>query len=223
MLTIKWGALVCGALITVCAHAGQEVGDYSGLPKDLADAATAYDLAQFRSDRRELERLLADDYVLVGSDGRNQTKAEYLADATAPGSKTLSVAITRQIKRAWPNGAVLGGMVDAKGLSHGKQTTTRARFVDIWAKRDGRWQVIFTQADNVRDAVLPQASRLHRGYWPMLDGGSRSSNIGAICGHPPSTTIPSRLPSSDRHTWRSTSRVFVRTTGLSPGMLRRRG
>jgi hypothetical protein len=147
MRTIAWGALACGMLIAASAHAGQEVGDYSGLPKDLAAAATAYDLAQFRSNRPELERLLADDYVLAGADGRNQTKAEYIADATAPGAKTLSVAITQQVNRAWPNGAVLGGMVDAKNLSGGRQTTTKARFVDVWARRDGRWQVIFTQVN----------------------------------------------------------------------------
>jgi hypothetical protein len=150
MRTNKWAALVCGALMAISARADQEVGDYSGLPKDLADAATAYDLAQFRSDLRELGRLLADDYILAGSNGRNQTKAEYLVDASAPGSKTLSVAITQQVKRVWPNGAVLGGMVDATGLSHGEQTTIKARFVDIWAKRDGRWQLIFTQVNNAQ-------------------------------------------------------------------------
>lgn len=149
MRPIAWRALACCTLIAASAHAGQEVGDYSGLPADLAAAAAAYDLAQFRSNRPELERLLADDYLLAGADGRNQTKAEYIADATAPGAETLSVAITEQVKRAWPNGAVLGGMVDAKNLSGGKQTTTKARFVDVWAKRDGRWRVIFTQVNKV--------------------------------------------------------------------------
>jgi hypothetical protein len=39
-------------------------------------------------------------------------------------------------------------MVDAKGLNLGKAFTMRARFVDVWAKRDGRWQVIFTQVND---------------------------------------------------------------------------
>jgi hypothetical protein len=141
-----WSWVILAASIATQAHAGQEVGDYRGLPQDLAAAATAYDLAQFKSDRAELERLLADDYTLAGSNGRNQTKAEFIADSTAPGSKTTYVAITQQVSKVWPNGAVLGGMVDAKGSDRGKPFTMRARFVDVWAKRDGRWQVIFTQA-----------------------------------------------------------------------------
>lgn len=145
----NWYGVICAVLIALPlqVQAGQEVGDYRGLPKDLAAAATAYDLAQFKSDRPELERLLADDYTLAGSSGTNRTKAEYIADALAPGSKTIYVAISQQVRKVWANGAVLGGIVDAKGLNHGKAFTLRARFVDVWAKRNGRWQVIFTQVN----------------------------------------------------------------------------
>jgi len=141
------GMILCAALVATQAWAGQEVGDYKGLPDDLAAAATAYDLAQYKADRPELERLLADDYTLAGSNGKNQTKAEFIADVVAPGSKTTYLAITQQVRKVWPDCAVLGGMADAKGLDRGKPFTMRIRFVDIWAKRDGRWQVIFTQAN----------------------------------------------------------------------------
>lgn len=136
---------MCATLIAARALAGPELGDYRGLPSDLAAAATAYDLAQFKSDRSGLERLLAYDYTLAGSDGRNETKAEDIADAVAPEHKTTYVAISKQVRKVWPSGAVLAGIVDAKGFDHGKAFVMRARFVDIWAKRNGRWQVIFTQ------------------------------------------------------------------------------
>lgn len=146
---------MCALLIAVQAQAGQEVGDYRGLPRDLAAAATAYDLAQIRSDRSELARLLADDYTLAGSNGRNETKAESIADAMAPGRKTTYVAISKQVRKAWSSGAVLGGIVDARGLDHGRAFVMRARFVDVWAKRNGRWQVIFTQIHDVSAGTTP--------------------------------------------------------------------
>ncbi|HEY7889779.1 MAG TPA: nuclear transport factor 2 family protein [Steroidobacteraceae bacterium] len=136
-------------LLAAPVHAGPEVGDYRGLPSDLAAAAIAYDVAQFKSDRSELERLLADDYTVVGSNGRGQTKAEDIAGAIAPERKTTYVAISKQVRRVWPNGAVLGGIVDARGVDQGKAFVMRARFVDVWAKRNGRWQVIFTQINDV--------------------------------------------------------------------------
>jgi len=128
----------------------KEFGDYSNLPKDLAAAATAYDVAQFKADKAELERVLADDYTLAGTAGKNLSKAEFIADQTKPGNKTISVNIYDQVSKVWADGAVLAGMVDAKGSSQGKEFTFRGRFVDVWAKRKGKWQVIFTQIHPVQ-------------------------------------------------------------------------
>lgn len=139
--------VVGAALMVPPGQTGSEVGDYRGLPADLAAAATAYDLAQFKSDRGELARLLADDYTLIDPNGKNLTKTEDIADASAPGSKTLSVAISQQVRKVWPDGAVLGGIVDARKLDRDKTLTIRVRFVDVWAKRNGHWQVIFTQVN----------------------------------------------------------------------------
>ena len=144
MRAASWIGGIVGALILLSVHAEQGVGDYRGLPADLAAAATAYDIAQLKSDRAALERYLADDYTLADANGRNRNKAESIADAIVPGNKTTYVAITQQVHKTWPDGAVLGGMVDAKGVDRGKPYAMRARFVDVWAKRGGRWQVIFT-------------------------------------------------------------------------------
>ena len=144
-----WCGAICATLIAAQVHAGSEVGDYRGLPADLAAAARAYDIAQFKSDRAELERLLADDYTVVDQMGGSLTKAQDIANALAPDHKTTSVAITKQVVKAWPNGAALGGWVEAKGTDHGKAFVYRGQFVDVWAKRHGRWQVIFTQIDEV--------------------------------------------------------------------------
>ncbi|MES2313939.1 MAG: nuclear transport factor 2 family protein [Pseudomonadota bacterium] len=145
MRAASWIWIIVGALIVPSVHAEQGVGDYHGLPADLAAAAAAYDIAQLKSDRAGLERYLADDYTLADSNGNNRNKAESIADAIVPGNKTTYVAISRQVRKAWSDGAVLGGMVDAKGVDRGKPYTMRARFVDVWARRGGRWQVVFTQ------------------------------------------------------------------------------
>jgi len=142
-------SLICASVIGLPVQAGPEVGDYRTLPPDLAAAATAYDVAQFKTDRHGLEQWLSDDYVLVGLDGKNQTKAEVIAGSSDPARKTPYVALSKQVYRYWQDGAALGGTVDAKGTDHGKPFALHARFVDVWAKRDGRWQVVFTQIDNV--------------------------------------------------------------------------
>lgn len=91
MRSVPGIGIFCAALIALPAHAGPEVGDYKGLPQDLAAAATAYDVAQYKSDRQGLGQWLADDYVIVGLDGKTQTKAQNIAGSLDPERKTTYV------------------------------------------------------------------------------------------------------------------------------------
>jgi ketosteroid isomerase-like protein len=116
----------------------------SELPRALLDAVADYDAAQVNGDRAELERLVADDYTLVNSTGRVQTKAELIADYTAPGYKIEPFKILEPVEKAWRDGAVMGGLVHLKGVDGGNPFAVSLRFADIWAKRDGKWQVIYT-------------------------------------------------------------------------------
>jgi len=116
-----------------------------GLPPDLAAAVKGYDEAQIHSDRAALERWLADDYTLVNSAAQRETKAELIADFTAPGYRLEPFVVRDPVDRVWADGAVMAGIVDARGTDGGKPFAVTFHFADIWAKRNGKWQVIFTQ------------------------------------------------------------------------------
>jgi hypothetical protein len=149
MRLLKAYLVIGAALLAAPVQAEPKFGDYHILPKDLAAAATAYDAAQFYANKAELERLLADDYVLADTKNKNQTKAQFIADQTAPGSKTLTLTLDVDVQKVWADGAVLAGTADATGLDKGKPIAVKVRFVDVWAKRDGRWLVIYTQANTM--------------------------------------------------------------------------
>lgn len=120
---------------------------YPDLPPDLAQAARDFDLGQVKGDAAMLQRALADDYVLINSQGQEESKAQFIADYTAKGFTFEPFVITQPVEKVWADGAVLGGVVEAKGMSDGKPYDVRLRFADVWAKRDGKWRVIFTQAN----------------------------------------------------------------------------
>jgi len=115
------------------------------VPPDLAAAVAAYDQAQIDGNRAELERLVADDYLLINSSGRTETKAQLISDYTAPGFDLEPFTIERPIEKVWGDGAVMGGVATIRGTDGGKRYELRLRFADVWAKRNGRWQVIYTQ------------------------------------------------------------------------------
>ena len=132
------------AALLIAAMLLGSAANAADLPADLAKAVKDYDEAQIHGDKAELQRLVADDYTLVNSSGRIQSKAELIADYTAPGYKIEPFEIMEPVEKVWSDGAVMGGVVDLRGTEGGKPFAVKLRFADIWAKRNGKWQVIYT-------------------------------------------------------------------------------
>jgi hypothetical protein len=96
---------------------------------DLAKAVKDYDLAQIQGNRAELERLLADDYTLLNSTGKIQSKADLIADYTAPGFKLEPFEVREPIEKAWDRGAVMGGIATLRGVDAGVAPVNHFLFV----------------------------------------------------------------------------------------------
>jgi Domain of unknown function (DUF4440) len=121
----------------------------ASLPADLAKAAHDYDVAQTTSNRAELERLIADDYVLHNSGGQVQDKTSFIGDQIAPGYKLEPFVVEEKVEKVMGEAALLGGVARAKGTAGGEAFDLRLRFVDVWQKRNGRWVVVMSQATRV--------------------------------------------------------------------------
>jgi hypothetical protein len=137
MSKVRWVSLIATLLVCSLASAAE-------VPADLAKAVKDYDEAQIHGDKAELQRLVADDYTLVNSSGRVQNKAELIADYTTPGYRIEPFEILQPVEKVWSDGAVMGGVVNLRGIDGGKPFSVTLRFADIWTKRNGKWQVIYT-------------------------------------------------------------------------------
>ena len=146
---MKTAAILLFLVVAVQMRDARATAPHPMLPPALARAVAAFDRAQMQGDGAALARLLADDYVLFNSRGRVEDKAAFIHDYTAPGTSMKPFTVEDEVVRHWPGGAVLGGVVTLEGTSGGKPYKVRLRFADIWRKRDGRWQVIFTGATRV--------------------------------------------------------------------------
>jgi ketosteroid isomerase-like protein len=120
-----------------------------GLPADLAAAEQEYDRATIHSDIPALERLVADDYVLVNSDASVENKRQYLADFNLPGFKIDPYVREQPMEKVWGDAAVVGGVVHLGWTQDGKHQARVLRLVYVWARRDGKWQMTYTQVTRV--------------------------------------------------------------------------
>lgn len=137
------------AILAAALLAAPALAQAAPLPADLAAAAHAYDAAQVNGDRAALERLVADDYVLVNGAGQVQDKARLIADYVAPGFKLDPFTVEEPVEKVQGDTALLGGKVNMTGTDGGQRFALVVRFVDAWARRDGQWRVVYSQVTRV--------------------------------------------------------------------------
>lgn len=112
----------------------------------LARAAQLYDWAQEgKGNRAELERLVADDYVLARANGKTTDKAGLIDLICQPGSYTNPYTVQTPFVRDLGSTVILGGWVRISGTDSGEPFEQKARFADIWHKGANGWQLTYTQ------------------------------------------------------------------------------
>lgn len=115
-------------------------------PTDVKAAARAFDAAQLSGDRKALERMVADDFLIVSGSGQRSGKQDFIAGWTTPGTTYEPIRIQEPVHvPLGPEAAIVGGRVELRGAENGKPFVHRFHFSDVFAWRDGRWQVVFVQ------------------------------------------------------------------------------
>jgi len=107
---------------------------------------TEYQAAVQRNDVAAMDRLLADDFVLVTGKGRIYTKADLLREAAAKGMVYERQEDSNQTVRIWGNTAVVTALLWAKGMDHGKPFEYRLWFSDTYVRTASGWRYVFGQS-----------------------------------------------------------------------------
>jgi hypothetical protein len=117
---------------------------YHGLDPALDKAAKEYDRAQIQADRAALQRIVADDYLLMRGNGTIVGKSELIDLVAHKGVKNDPYVVQKPFSRSYGDVVILGGWVHLTGIDQGKPFVQNARFADTWARRAGQWYVVFT-------------------------------------------------------------------------------
>ena len=146
---LAWVAAVVvmlGVFVSPAAHAGN-----TDMPAALADAVSAYRQATMRNDIVTLSKLVADDYVLVNSDGSMQGKPSYLADFRRPGFRIERYVVDEPAHAVWANTALVRSRLHLAWTQDGARHDRTVQIAHVWTRRDGRWQLAYTQLTRVPD------------------------------------------------------------------------
>jgi ketosteroid isomerase-like protein len=114
--------------------------------KMVARLDTEYQAAVKHNDVATMDRILADDFVLVTGSGKVVTKTALLEEAR--GARTIyeRQEDSDQVVRVWGNTAIVTAKLWAQGTTDGNAFEYTLWFSDTYVRTPGGWRYVFGQA-----------------------------------------------------------------------------
>ncbi len=112
----------------------------------IAALDTEYQAAVKNNDVATMDRILADDFVLVTGNGSVYTKADLLKEASEKTIIYERQEDSQQTVRLWGDTAIITALLWAKGTDRGKPFDYQVWFSDTYVFTAGGWRYVFGQA-----------------------------------------------------------------------------
>ena len=116
--------------------------------KAVAALDTEYQAAVKKNDAATMDRILADDFILVTGRGKVYNKTDLLKSARDKDAVYEHQEDTEQTVRVWGDTAVITALlwVSGKGAQDGKGFDYKLWFSDTYVRTSGGWRYVFGQA-----------------------------------------------------------------------------
>ena len=118
----------------------------------LTQKADAWDKAIVRKDRAAIEANMAEDFRQIDSAGNVETKQSFVDDLMSPQLVIDPYTVEDFDVRLYGDTALLSGRTRMTGKYDGKPFATHYRYIDIYVKRGGLWQIVSVQISKIPGA-----------------------------------------------------------------------
>lgn len=136
------------ALILFVSVAQASASD-AGAIRELATIDATWNDLRLKPDVAGLDRLLVDDWLLTHSDGRVQTKAEYLDELKTRTRANQAIRNEDVRTRIYAETGVVTGTSVQSGVNNGQPFSGRFRFTRVWIRRVGAWRMVASHSSRI--------------------------------------------------------------------------
>jgi ketosteroid isomerase-like protein len=141
-------AVLC--LLSLSLATGQNASTTGKVEDQIKKLELDWAQATIKDGVAAVDQYEADDIVSTDPSGRVTDKAQDKKDFSSGDLKFQSLETSDLKVRVYGNTAVATGTSTLKGTYKGQDISGTYRFTDTWVKRNGKWQVVATQATKVQ-------------------------------------------------------------------------
>jgi ketosteroid isomerase-like protein len=124
--------------------------------RTIAALDTEYQLAVKENDAATMDRILADDFILVTGSGKTYSRADLLEEARSGRVHYERQDDTNQTVRIWGDIAVITALLTEKGTDEGKPFNKTVWFSDTYMRSPTGWRYVFAQSSLPPSQGAPQ-------------------------------------------------------------------
>ncbi len=142
------GLVVLAFAVAVLAQTGERPTGKTA-EQELVKLEQEWTNADLKMDWSTMDRILADDYVLIDRDGQVHTKNECRAYYRSGEGKVLALATDDMKVRVYGDAAVVTMRTMIKETYKGEEISDVVRATNTWIKKAGRWQCVSTHSSRI--------------------------------------------------------------------------
>ncbi len=142
------------ALILFLSAAPAHANDAAAI-RELAAIDATWNELRLKPDVAGLDKLLVDDWLLTHSDGRVQTKVEYLEELSTRSRANQAIRNEDVRTRIYGETGVVTGTSVQSGVNNGQPFSGRFRFTRVWTRRDGSWRMVASHSSRIERPNAP--------------------------------------------------------------------
>jgi ketosteroid isomerase-like protein len=141
--------LLCLAQTCSLSMIAQEKSNQSDDEGKILALEAVWNRAEQSKDINALSKIFAMNMTYIDSDGSLRTRDVFLAHVEAETDSPDQLVTEDVATRAFGDCIVVTGVYRGKWSKNGKTIVLRGRFTDTWAKIDGNWQCVASQATGI--------------------------------------------------------------------------
>jgi ketosteroid isomerase-like protein len=140
-------------LLLATCHAAWSLPHHEGraIHKEIEGMEQEWRQATVTNNVGEMDRLLADDYIGITSNGTLETKPQALAQRRAGTVRITKLELSDLHVRVYGDTAVVTSQAEVEGTNGASDISGQYRYTRVYNRRMGEWKIVSFEASRMHD------------------------------------------------------------------------